>query len=186
LLNRCDHCTIAGRMNYPYAAWRRILFVAVLVVIIVIAFAPATTQGTLFLRFSSLSSPSIVSHVYVGFTQVSLHQAGYLNSSGWVIITQSFPNIDLLSNQAIPLTVTSAPIHSGRYDEIRVTFSNSTLVIAGQRTPMSAPSVLSANVTLPVSPSGIGDILLVVAFDYSALFSSQPSLSFVLIRASTV
>jgi hypothetical protein len=173
-------------MNYPYAAWRRILFVAVLVVIIVIAFVPATTQGTLFLRFSSLSSPSAVNHVYVGFTQIALHQAGYLNSSGWVIISESFPNIDLLSNQVIPPTVTSAPIHSGRYDEIRVTFSNSTVVIAGRSTPISAPPMLSANVTFPVPPSGIGDILLVVAFDYSALFSSQPSLSFVLIRVSTV
>jgi len=172
-------------MNYPYAAWRRILFVAVLVVIIVIAFAPATTQGTLFLRFSSLSSSSDINHIYVGFAQIALHQAGYLNSSGWVIISQSFPNIDLLSNQVIPPTVASAPIHSGRYDQIRVAFSNSTVVIAGRPVPVSAPPMLSSNVTLPVPPSGIGDILLVVAFDYSALFSNPPSLSFVLIRSST-
>src|SRR6266571_1043810 len=172
-------------MNYPYAAWRRILFVAALVVIIVIAFAPATTQGTIFLRFSSLSSSSIVNHIYVGFAQIALHQAGYLNSSGWVIISQIFPKIDLLSSQMIPPTVTSAPIHSGRYDEIRLTFSNSTIVIAGRPIPVAAPSMLSSNVTLPVSPSGIGDILLIVAFDYSALFSTPPSLSFVLIRTST-
>jgi hypothetical protein len=50
---------------------------------------------------------------------------------------------------------------------------------------MSSPSMLSANVTLPVPPSGIGDILLVVAFDYSTLFSTPPSLSFVLVRVST-
>jgi len=173
-------------MNYPYAAWRRILFVAVLVVIIVIAFAPATTQGTLFLRFFSLSSPSAVNHIYVGFTQIALHQAGYLNSSGWVTISQRFATIDLLSNQIIPPTVTSAPVHSGRYDEIRIAFSNSTLVRAGNSFAMSAPSMLGANVTLPVPPSGVGDIMLVVAFDYSALFSSPPSLSFVLIRTSTV
>src|SRR2546427_1339702 len=172
-------------MNYPYAAWRRILFVAVLVVIIVIAFAPATTQGTMLLRFSSLTSSSVVSHIYIGFTQIALHQTGYLNSSGWVIISQRFPTIDLLSSQTIPPTVTSAPIHSGRYDQIRVTFSNSTIVIAGRPIPIAAPPILSSNVTLPVSPSGIGDILLVVAFDYSTLFSTPPSLSFVLIRTST-
>lgn len=172
-------------MNYPYAAWRRILFVAVLVVIIVIAFAPATTQGTLLLRFSSLSSPSVVNHVYVGFSQVALHQFGYLNSSGWVMISQSFSTIDLLSNQMVPPAVTTAPIHSGRYDQIRVSFSNSTLVRAGRPFAMSSPSMLSANVTLSVPPNGIGDILLLVEFDYTALFSSQPSLSFVLIRAST-
>ena len=172
-------------MNYPYAAWRRILFVAVLVVIIVIAFAPATTQGTIFLRFSSLSSPSAVNHIYVGFTQIALHQAGFVNSTGWIIISQSFPKIDLLSDQTIPPTVASAPIHSGRYDEIRLTFSNCTVVIAGSPFPISAPSMISSNVTLPVPPSGIGDILLVVAFDYSTLFSSTRSLSFVLIRTST-
>jgi uncharacterized protein DUF4382 len=173
-------------MNYPYAASRRILFVAILVVIIVIAFAPATTQGTVLLRFSALTSFSVVSHIYVGFTQIALHQAGYLNSSGWVIISQNFPNIDLLSNQTIPPTVASAPIHSGRYDQIRLVFSNSTVVIAGRSVPVPAPPLLSSNMTLPISPSGIGDVLLIVAFDYSALFSSQPSLSFVLIRASAV
>jgi len=172
-------------MNYPYAAWRRILFVAVLVVIIVIAFAPATTQGTMLLRFSSLTSSSVVSHIYIGFTQIALHQTGYLNSSGWVIISQRFPTIDLLSSQTIPPTVSSAPIHSGRYDQIRIVFSNSTVVRAGLPLAMSSPSMLSVNVTLPVPPSGIRDILLVVAFDYSTLFSTPPSLSFVLVRVST-
>ena len=172
-------------MNYPYAAWRRILFVAVLVVIIVIAFAPATVQGTMLLRFSSVTSSSVVSHIYIGFTKIALHQAGYLNSSGWVIVSQGFPTVDLLSSQTIPPTVSSAPIHSGRYDQIRLVFSNSTVVRAGLSLAMSAPSMLSVNVTLPVSPSGIGDILLVVAFDYSTLFATPPSLSFVLVRVST-
>jgi hypothetical protein len=173
-------------MNYPYAAWRRILFVAVLVVIIVIAFAPATTQGTVLLRFSSLASPGVVSHIYVGFTQIALHQTGYLNSSGWILIAQNFPHIDLLSSQTIPPTVASAQIHSGRYDQVRLTFSNSTIMISGRSVPVPAPPMLSSNMTLPVPPSGIGDILLVVAFDYSALLSSPPSLSFVLIRTSAV
>src|SRR6266567_3657298 len=88
---------------------------------------------------------------------------------------------------AIPTTVTSAPIHSGRYDEIRVSFSNSTVIIPGsQPIPISAPPRLSTNMTLPVPPGGVGDILLVVGFDYSTLFSGQPSLSFVLVRASAV
>ncbi|HXL50201.1 MAG TPA: hypothetical protein VN949_00150 [Candidatus Limnocylindrales bacterium] len=192
MLNRCDQCTTTKAMNYPYAAWRRILFVAVLVVIIVIAFAPATTQGTLFLRLSSLSTPSVISHIYIGFTEISLHEVGYVNSSicdacGWITISQSFPTVDLLSNLMIPPTVTSAPIHSGRYDEIRVSFSNSTVIIPGsQPIPISAPPRLSTNMTLPVPPGGVGDILLVVGFDYSTLFSGQPSLSFVLIRASAV
>src|SRR5436853_1211289 len=117
LLNRCDQPNHDHTMNYPYAAWRRILFVAVLLVIIVIAFAPATTQGTLVLRFSSLSSPSVISHIYVGFTQIALHEVGSVNSSicgtcGWITISQSFPTVALMCNPLIPPTVTSSPIHS--------------------------------------------------------------------------
>ena len=162
------------------------MFVGVLVVIMVIGFAPATTRGTVLLQFSSLTSSSVVNHIYVGFTQIALHQFGYLNSSGWVLLSQSFAHLDLLSSQAIPPTVASAPIHSGRYDQIRLFFSNSTVVIAGRIVPLPAPPMLTGNVTLPVSPNGIGDVLFVVAFDYSALFSNQPSLSFVLVRASAV
>jgi hypothetical protein len=173
-------------MNYPYAAWRRILFVAILVVIIVIGLAPATTQGRVVVRFSSLASSTVISHVFIGFTQIALHQTGYLNSSGWVIISQSFPILDLSSNQTIPPSATSTTIHSGRYDQVRVAFSNSTLVRGGLRLAMSAPPMLSANVTLPVPPNGIADILLIVGFDYSTLFSTPPSLTLVLMRVSIV
>ncbi len=173
---------------YQFPGWRRVLFVAVLIVVIVIALAPSISQGTVTLRIYSLFVPSVVSHVFVGFTKVVLHEAGLPNGTGLLTISQGFPNIDLVSppTQLVPQAIMSTQIHSGRYDAIALVFSNSTLVIAGRSIPVSAPSTINAYLTLPVPPNGIGDVLLVVSFDYSALFASQPSLSLILLQASAV
>lgn len=175
---------------YPFPAWRRVVFVAVLLVVIVIAFAPAVTQGTATIRLSAITAPSVVSHIYVGVSSIQLHRVGYLfsNNGSWTFITQSILTIDLLAPgaQVLPQTVTSASVPSGRYDAIKVVFSNSTLIFAGQNKALSAPSSIQGNMTLPISPNGIGDVLLIMQFDYSTLFAIQPSLAFTLVRVSTV
>jgi hypothetical protein len=175
---------------YPFPAWRRVAFVAVLVVVIVIAFAPAVTQGTATIRLAAATSPSVLSHIYVGVSSIQLHRVGYLfsNNGSWTFITQSLLTIDLLAPgaQFLPQTVTSASVPSGRYDSIRVVFANSTLILAGQSKAVPSPQPIQGNMTLPISPNGIGDILLVVQFDYSTLFAIQPSLTFTLVRVSTV
>jgi Domain of unknown function (DUF4382) len=176
------------RTMYAFPVWRRAPFVVILIAVIVIAYAPATTQGTTTLRLASLSAPSAVTHIYVQVSSVEMHPAGLPNSTGWTTITQPFPIIDLLSpvNQSLSQTISSVTIHSGRYDSVRVFFTNSTLVISGMRTPVGAPPAIDVNSTLLVSPNGTSDLLLVVAFDYAAFFTSSPSLTFVLIRTSTV
>lgn len=161
-----------------------------LVVIIVIAFAPAVTQGTATIRLSAITAPSVVSHIYVGVSSIQLHKVGYLfsNNGSWTFITESISTIDLLApgSQVLPQTVTSASVPSGRYDAVKVIFANSTLVLAGQNKGIAAPAPIQGNMTLPISPNGIGDILLVVQLDYSTLFAIQPSLAFTLVRVSTV
>lgn len=175
---------------YPFPGWRRIVFVAVLLVVIVIAFAPAVTQGTATIRVSAVTAPSVVSHIYVGVSSVQLHRVGYLfsNNDSWTFITQSISTIDLLAPgaQLLPQTVTSASVPSGRYDAIKIVFANSTLILAGQNKALAAPGPIQGNMTLPISPNGIGDVLIVVQFDYSTLFATQPSLTFTLLRVSTV
>ena len=173
---------------YPLPAWRRVLFVAILIIVIIIAFAPSTTQGTVTIRLYSLSTPSLVTHVYLGLATVQLHEAGFPNSTGWITISQGFPGFDLVSSngQISPQTIMSSQVRSGRYDAMSFAFSNSTVILAGRAVPLPAPSVLSANMTVPVPPNGIGDVLLVLSFDYSALFATQPSLSLMLIKVSTV
>ena len=173
---------------YPLPAWRRVLFVAILLIVIIIAFAPSTTQGTVTVRLYSLSAPSIVSHLYLGLSKVQFHEAGLPDSSGWITILQGFPNFDLISTngQITPPTIMSSQIRSGRYDTINLAFSNSTVIIAGRPVPLPPPSALSANMTVPVPPNGIGDVLLVVSFDYSALLASPPSITLTLIQVSTV
>ena len=174
---------------YPFPSWRRVTFIAVLVVIIVIAYAPAVTQGTATIRLAAISAPSVVTHIYIGISSIQLHREAlpFSSNNSWAIVSQSYPTIDLLaqSGQAIPAAITSAPIASGRYDAIRISFTNSTLTISGQNKPVAAPTGLEANLTMNVAPNGIGNILLVVAFDYSEFFQSQPSLSFILVQASS-
>ena len=165
-------------------------FVALLLVVIVLNYAPATTQGTATVRLSTLSAPSPITHLYIALSTVQFHQRGYLNSSGWTSISQAFPVVDILAPtaQSTPLMLTSAPVHSGSYDSIRLSFTNSTVVISGTTFPLTAPPSLSANMTMPVPPNGTGDVLIIVAFDYTPLLVTRPPgpLSFVLIRISAL
>ena len=173
---------------YAFPVWRRAPFMAILIAVIVIAYAPATTQGTTTVRLAALSAHSAVTHIYVQVSSLEIHTAGLPNSTGWTTISHSFPIIDLLShvNQSLSQTISSATVHSGRYDAVKIFFTNSTLVIAGARTPVGAPPGIDVNSTLLVSPNGTSDLLLVVAFDYAAFFTASPSLSFILVRTSTV
>ncbi len=160
---------------------------AVLVIVIVVAFAPSVSHGTVTLRLYGSSARSVVNHVYVSFMKVELHEAGLPSANGWVTITRSLSHVDLVSsNQTTPQTVTSANVHSGRYDGIMITFSNSTLVIAGRPVPVSAPPVVKANFTLPVPPNSTGDVFLVLDFDYSSLFANPPTLSLTVLQVSAV
>lgn len=166
------------------------MFVAVLLVVIVIAFAPAVTQGIATVRLSAISAPSVVSHIFLGVSSIQLHRVGYLlsNNSSWTFITQSLPTIDILAptSQILPQTLTSASVPSGRYDAIKIVFTNSTVILAGQTKGVAAPQPIQGNMTLPISPNGIGDVLLTVQFDYATLFAIDPSLSFTLVQVSAV
>src|SRR5205809_4799584 len=126
---------------YSFPAWRRAPFIALLIIIFVIAYAPATTQGTATVRLSALISPSNISHLYISISSIQLHREGFLN---WTTISQSFPVIDLLSptSQSTPQTITSASVPSGRYDSMKIMFSNSTVLISGQIRPVAAPPAL--------------------------------------------
>jgi len=174
--------------NYPYPAWRRIVFVAALIVVIVISFAPSVTQGTVNVRVYGFVQGAAISHIYVRFSEVSLHTAGYPPESGWVTLTQLLPSVDLVPHpsQPVPQPLVSVQIQSGRYDAVRLVAANSTVVIdnaPGMAVP--AGSTVNANMTLPVPPSGAGDLLVVLLVDYAQLLGSQPALSLTLLHATT-
>ncbi len=168
---------------YSFPAWRRAPFIALLIIIFVIAYAPATAQGTATIRLAALTSPSNISHLYISISSIQLHQEGFLN---WTTISQTFPTVDLVSpsTQSTPQTIISTPVHSGRYDSIKIFFTNSTVSIGGQNQAVAAPHSINTNTTLLVAPNGVGDLLLVVAFDYASLYETPPSLSFVLVSVS--
>ena len=172
---------------YLFPVWRRAPFLALLIVILVIAYAPSTTQGTATFRLAALSSPSAVSHIYVRLSSLDLHGQGYPNSTGWTALSGPFPVVDLLSqtNQSLSQTMSSATIHSGRYDLERIFFTNATIVIGSTRTVVAAPPALQISSTLPVSPNRVSDLLIIVSFDYAAIFASSASLTFTPVRVST-
>jgi hypothetical protein len=175
---------------YQYPLWRRLPFIAILIAVLAISYTPATAQGTITVRISALASPSIISHLYVGAATVQLHHEGYFSNQGWTNITQSFLPVDLLSStsQTTAQTLISVTVHTGRFDMVRILFSNSSMIIAGgnpARQSLIAPSPLNLNETLVVSPSGTGDLDLLVAFDYASLLGTSPVLGLVLVRAST-
>jgi hypothetical protein len=175
--------------EYRFPGWRRIAFVALLIVILVIILAPPISQGTVNVRIYGSPPQGVVSHVFVKFSQVELHTAGVPIESGWVTLTQTVPRIDLVSlpGQFVPNTLLSSKIQSGRYDSIRLSIANSTVVITNTLgTPVSTRLVIAANATIPVPPNGNGDVLVVLGLDYTLLASSPPSLSARIIQVAAL
>jgi Domain of unknown function (DUF4382) len=173
---------------YLYPGWRRVLFVAVLVVVLVIALAPSITQGTIKIHIYGLNAPGAINHLYIKFTSLQLHTYGFGFGSGWVNVTETTPTIDLISTptQFLPQIVASGQITSGRYDAIKLIMTNSTALIG--TTPVSLPNTptLNANFTLPIPPNGFGDVLLLVSFDDSLIFANPAALSIQIVQTSAV
>src|SRR5712692_6097385 len=84
--------------EYRYPRWQRLPFLGVLIVILVLSYAPSVTQGTINIRIYALIPQGIVSHLYTSFSSVQLHVAGFPQQTGLVTIGQSHfvPKFDLL------------------------------------------------------------------------------------------
>ena len=128
-----------------------------------------------------------MSHIYVRFSEIRLHAAGYPATSGWITLTNLLPRVDLVpeSSPAVPEALISARVQSGRYDALSVVATNSTVVVDNApEVAVSQGSTVNSTVTIPVPPSGFGDVLLVVLVDYNRILSSDPTLSLTLLRAT--
>jgi hypothetical protein len=173
---------------YLYPGWRRVLFVAVIVVVLVIALAPSITQGTIKVHIYGLTAPGGINHLYVKFTSLQFHTYGFGFGAGWVAVNETAPIIDLIPipSQFLPQIVGSAQITSGRYDAIRLFMTNSTALIGTTHVSLSNTPILSANFTLPIPPNGFGDVLLLVSFDDSLVFANPAALSIQVVQTSVV
>lgn len=173
---------------YPYPAWRRVVFVAVLVVVLVFALTPSVTQGTIKLHIYGVAGTGVIDHLFVSFKSLQFHTVGFASNTGWVNLNQTTTPIDLIQprGQYLPTIVESAPITSGKYDAIRLNMTNSTAQVGPNRFPLSNAPILEANFTLPVSPNGFGDVLLLLSFDYGLVLQSPGTLSIRIVQTSVV
>jgi hypothetical protein len=173
---------------YPYPGWRRVIFVAVIVVVLVIALAPSLTQGTIKVHIYGLTTQGVIDHLYVKFANLQFHTYGFGFAAGWVSVNETTPTIDLIpiTSQFLPQIVASAQITSGRYDAIRLFMTNSTALVGITRVSLSNTPTLNANFTLPIPPNGFGDVLLLVSFDESLVLASPAALSIQVVQISVV
>ncbi len=173
---------------FPYPGWRRVIFVAVLVVVLVMALAPSITQGTIKVHIYGLTTRGVIDHLYVKFTSLQFHTHGFGFSSGWVIVNQTTPTIDLIpvTSQFLPQIVASAQITSGGYDAIKLFMTNSTALVGSTHVSLSNVPMLSANFTLPIPPNGFGDVLLLVSFDESLVLANPAALSIQVVQTSVL
>jgi hypothetical protein len=173
---------------YDYPGWRRVSFVAVLVVVLVIALAPSITQGTIKVHIYGLTNRGVIDHLYVKFTNLQIHTHGFAFGTGWVNVNETTPTIDLipLASQLLPQIVASAQITSGSYDAIRLFMTNSTALVGSAHVSLSNTPTLGANFTLPLPPNGFGDVLLLVSFDESRVLAHPAALFIQVVQTSVV
>ena len=173
---------------YLYPGWRRVIFVAVLVVVLVLTLTPSITQGTIKIHIYGLTGAGVIDHLFVGFKSLQFHTFGLASNVGWVSMNQSTAAIDLVQSpgQYLPRIVESAPITSGRYDAMRLFMTNSTAQVGARSLSLSNSPVLDANFSLPIAPNGFGDVLLLLSFDYTLILQSPGTLSIRIVQTSVV
>ncbi len=173
--------------NYPYPQWRRVTFAALLIAIVSISFIPSITEGTLVVRVHGFIPGGAISHIYVKFSEVSVHTAGYPPDTGWTTIGNLLPRVDLVPQSAntVPDAIISARIQSGRYDAFKLVAANSTIIVDNAPAfQISTGPTITGNTSIPVPPNGFGDILIVLLVDYNSILATQPQLSLRLLQAT--
>src|SRR5215467_498472 len=72
--------------DYQFPPWRRLIFIAGLIAILLLTLAPSVTRGNINVRVFALLPSGIVKHLYSSFTGVQVHVAGLPSSNGWSAI----------------------------------------------------------------------------------------------------
>ncbi len=162
-------------------------FAALLIAIVSISFIPSITEGTLVVRVYGFIPGAPITHIYVRFSEVSFHTAGYPPDRGWTTLTHLLPRVDLVpqSTNTFPDAIISARIQSGRYDAFRLVTANSTVIIDNAPAfQIPTGPTITGNTTIPVPPNGFGDVLILLLVDYNAILATEPELSLRLLQAT--
>ncbi len=166
-------------VDYYYPFWRRVVFLALLVLIVSVTLVPAVSKGTVNIQLSIISVPEPVHHLFLKVSEVELHTTGLPSSMGWVSATAGLPTVDIAGSLGAS-PIISTPIQSGRYDTLRITISQATFIEGALTTKTACSSTcpqVVTNATLAIPPQGYGSVLLVLSPDYSGLLGQSPTLS---------
>jgi len=106
---------------------KRILAVAVLLVIAFLIVFPPLMNGGVKMALSS-SSAVAVEHLYVTLGTISAHRSDTPDPSGWFSVTNASTEVDLAAvNMTETVALGSVPL--GEYDTVRLTVVNATAII---------------------------------------------------------
>jgi uncharacterized protein DUF4382 len=137
-------------------------------------------QGTVTLSISdppqlqNANSPhynSSILHIYVTFTEIDIHQAGFgtTNSTGWYAVVKSSTTVDMISVLNTPRVLASTNLATGLYDQLRfpvskaiVTFS--TIGNVSYTIPSSSLKVSITGGGLQSSPGIRVNLQLTISF----------------------
>jgi hypothetical protein len=112
---------------------RRVIGVAVLVIIAFLIVVPPLANGGVKVAMSSSSSVP-AEHLYVAVGAIKAHRAGTQELAGWSVITNTSTLVDLATVNSSE-TVALGPLPLGQYDTISVEVMNATAVINGTSRP---------------------------------------------------
>jgi hypothetical protein len=74
--------------------------------------------------------PPGITKVYVSYTSLSVHQYGATEGSGWIVLKSS-GEVELLGTVNVGLTLASAVLPSGKYNEVRLNVSLASVTFGG-------------------------------------------------------
>jgi hypothetical protein len=166
---------------------RQVFSAFLLIVIIAVILYPTTATGTVRVNADyqqaviemenqqGLLITNGVTNLYVSFAEIRIHSANEGNETGWLPITYQTTSLDLAGFADRSGTIFVSPtVPVGEYDNIMLTFSNTTAIANGTTiTVESVPKTIVSKYPFTVKAGSAVDLNLKFTADYRALNATR-------------
>jgi hypothetical protein len=125
---------------------KRVVAVAVLLVIAFLIVFPPLVNGSVKIALSSSSSVA-VEHLYLTIREIKAHRADTHEPEGWFSVTNASTQVDLAVASSTE-TIALGSLSLGQYDSVRLEVTNATAVVNATSKPVQLTSRVF---TVPVS-----------------------------------